>query len=59
MYYLSCFLWQSIPGGLLRSVPPLPYEGSKPVQKKSLLNIHTLPGDDPEKPQLDIDSSGM
>ena len=43
-----------MPGGVLCLAPS---EGSEPVQKKSRLDIDTLPGDDVHKPQLDIDIS--
>ena len=44
-----------MPGGALGSESRHPSEGSEPVQKKSQLDIGTMPGDDVHKPQLDID----
>ena len=43
-----------MPGDVLRLESHPPSEESEPVQ----LDINTLPGDDTEKPQLDIDASG-
>ena len=47
-----------MPGDALRLESRPPSEESEPVQKKLRLDIDIRPGDDAEKPWLDIDISG-